>query len=76
MPKTTYDHNYSKLYPNTQISAEVMAALIQSDRKSKHQEYDRKSERSVTLLTPSFVCLSTAFCFPSTFAIANVLSLQ
>ena len=45
MPKTTYDHNYSKLYPNTQISAEVMAALIQSDRKIKYQEYDRKSER-------------------------------
>jgi len=45
MPKTTYDHNYSMLYPNTQISAEVMAVLKQSDRKIKYQEYDRKSEK-------------------------------
>jgi len=58
MPKTTYDHNYSKLYPNTQISAEVMAVLNQSDRKIKYQEYDRKSETwKIDQETQTAVCI-------------------
>jgi DNA-directed RNA polymerase specialized sigma24 family protein len=45
MPRTSYDNDYSKLYPGVDISDEVMAVLIESDRKIKYQEYDRKIER-------------------------------
>ncbi len=37
-----YNPDYQKLYPNVEISAEVMKVLVQSDRKMKYLEVEIK----------------------------------
>lgn len=37
-----YNPDYQKLYPNAEISAEVMKVLVQSDRKMKYMEVEIK----------------------------------
>ena len=47
MPRTPYDIDYSKLYPDTEISDEVLAELKKSDRKMKYLELDLNQEKPI-----------------------------
>ena len=42
-----YRPNYKRMYPDVQISPEVLRVLRQSDRKMEYMEYDLKSETFV-----------------------------
>jgi DNA-directed RNA polymerase specialized sigma24 family protein len=44
MPRNKFSPDYAKMYPDTHISAEVMAVLKKGDRKEEYQQYDLKSE--------------------------------